>query len=49
MWVESIGVVVRRYIYYLIPLLLLSVLFAAVSVRLVHFLNVFHSCSSTFL
>ena len=50
MWL--LGVVVRRYIdifILLIPTPLVSVLFAAASLRFVHFKNVFRSCSSTFL
>ena len=46
------GVVVRRYIDFLILLIptpLVSALFAAASLLCVHFLNVFRSCSSTFL
>ena len=46
------GVVVRRYIDFLILLIptpLVSVLFAAASLLYVHFKNVFHSFSSTFL
>ena len=49
---ESMGVVVRRYIDFLILLIptpLVSVLFTAASLLFVHFLNVFRSCSSTFL
>ena len=52
LWVWLVGVVVRRYIDFLILLIptpLVSVLFAAASLLFVHFLNVFHSCSSTFL
>ena len=52
MWVESTGVVVRRYIDYLIILLiptpLVSVLFAAAALLFVHFFNVFRSFSDTF-
>ena len=51
LWVWLLGVVVRRYIDFLIlfiPTPLVSVLFTA-SLLLVHFLNVFRSCSSTFL
>ena len=43
LWVWLVGVVVRRYIDFLIlliPLLLSSILF-------VHFLNVFRSCNAT--
>ena len=46
------GVVVRRYIDFLILLIptpLVSALFATASLLFVHFLNVFRSCSSTFL
>ena len=49
LWVCLVGVVVRRYIDFLILLILtplVSVLFAATSLLL---LNVFRSCSSTFL
>ena len=47
LWVWLLGVVVRRYIDFLIiPTPLVSVLFAAASFIL---LNVFRSCSSTFL
>ena len=52
LWVWLLGVVVRRYIDFLILLIptpLVSVLFAAASLLFVHFLNVFRSCSSTFL
>ena len=54
LWVWLLGVVVRRYIDFLIlhlsPLLLLYLyFFAAASLLFVHFLNVFRSCSSTFL
>ena len=45
------GVVVRRYIDFLILLIptpLVSVLFAAASLLFVHFFNVFRFCSSTF-
>ena len=52
LWVWLVGVVVRRYIDFLlllIPTPLLSVLFAAASLFFVHFENVFHSFSSTFL
>ena len=44
MWVESTGVVVRRYIDYLILLIptpLVSVLYAAASLLFVHFLKCF--------
>ena len=50
-WVWLLGVVVRRYIDFLILLIptpLVSV-FAAASYFLFIFLNVFRSCSSTFL
>ena len=50
LWVWLLGVVVRRYIDFLILLIptpLVSVLFAAASLLFVHFLNVFRSCSST--
>ena len=49
MWL--VGVVVRRYVDFLIlliPTTLVSALLAA-SLLFVHFLNVFHSCSGTFL
>ena len=52
MWVESMGVVVRRYIDYLILLIptpLVSALFCSSIVLFVHLKNVFRSCSSTFL
>ena len=53
LWVWLVGVVVRRYIDFLILLIptpLVSVLFfAATSLLLFHFFfNVFYSCSSTF-
>ena len=51
LWVWLLGVVVRRYIDFLILLIptpLVSVLFAAASYFLFIFKNVFHSCSSTF-
>ena len=51
MWVESMGVVVRRYIDYLILLIptpLVSVLFCSSIPTFCSFLNVFRSCSSTF-
>ena len=44
MWVESVGVVVRRYIDYFILLILtplVSVFFAAASLIFVHFLKCF--------
>ena len=51
-WVWLLGVVLRRYIDFLIlliPTLLVSVLFAAASLLFLFiFLNVFRSCSSTF-
>ena len=53
-WMCLLGVVVRRYIDFLI--LLISIysscicsFFAAASLLFVHFKNVFRSCSSTFL
>ena len=55
LWVWLLGVVVRRYIYFLILLIYLCLLllyllfFAAASQLFVHFKNVFLSCSSTFL
>ena len=52
LWVWLLGVVVRRYIYssYYLSLLLLYLFFIAAEFLLfVHFLNVFHSCSSTSL
>ena len=55
LWVWLLGVVVRRYIYFLILLIYLCLLllyllfFAAASLLFVHFKNVFLSCSSTFL
>ena len=52
LWVWLLGVVVRRYIDFLIlliPTLLVSVLFAAASYFLFILLNVLRSCSSTFL
>ena len=52
LWVWLLGVVVRRYIDFLILLIptpLVSVLFAAASLLFFHLLNVFRSCSSTFL
>ena len=53
LWVWLLGVVVRRYIYissyYLSLLLMYLFFFAATSLLFVHFLNVFRSCSSTFL
>ena len=48
LWVWLLGVVVRRYIDFLILLLYLF-FFTAVSLHFVHFLNVFRSCSSIFL
>ena len=47
LWVWLLGVVLRRYIDFLILLIptpLVSVLFAAASLLFVHFLNVFRSC-----
>ena len=47
LWVWLLGVVVRRYIDFLIlfiPTPLVSTLFAAASPTFVHFLNVFRSC-----
>ena len=52
LWVWLLGVVVRRYIDFLILLIstpLVSVLFAAASLLLFILLNVFRSCSSNFL
>ena len=53
LWVWLLGVVVRRYIDFLILLiptpLLYLFFFAAASLLFVHFFNVFRSCSSTFL
>ena len=55
LWVWLLGVVVRRYIDFLIlliptPLVVyISSFFAAASLLFVHLKNVFHSCSSTFL
>ena len=49
---ESMGVVVRRYIDYLILLIptpLVSVLFCSSVPTFCSFLNVFRSCSNTFL
>ena len=51
LWVWLVGVVVRRYIDFiilLIPTPLVSVLFCS-SIPTFLFLNVFRSCSSTFL
>ena len=51
LWVWLLGVVVRRFIDFLILLIptpLVSVLFTAASLLFVHFVNVFRSCSSTF-
>ena len=42
-------VVVRRYVYRFPHTTCVSVLFVAASLLFVHFLNVFRSCSSTFL
>ena len=50
-WVECMGVVVRRYIDFLlllIPTSLVSVFFQQHPYFLLIILNVFHSCSSTF-
>ena len=52
LWVWLLGVVVRRYIDFLILLIptpFVSVLFYSSILLFVHFLNVFRSCSSTFL
>ena len=51
LWVWLLGVVVRRYIDFVILLPYFSCIcfFTAASLLLVHFLNVFRSCSSTFL
>ena len=53
LWVWLLGVVARRYIDFLIlliPTLLVSVLFcSSIPTFLFIFLNVFRSCSSTFL
>ena len=51
LWVWLLGVVVRRYIYFLILLIstpLVSVLFCSSIPTFCSFLNVFCSCSSTF-
>ena len=54
MWAECMGVVVGRYIDFLIYIIYLSLLllylfyFAARSLLFAHFKNVFRSCSSTF-
>ena len=51
LWVWLPGVVVRRYIDFLILLIptpLVSVLFCSSIPLFVHFFNVFRSCSSTF-
>ena len=51
-WVWLVGVVVRRYIDFLIILIptpLVSVLFCSSISTFCSFLNVFRSCSSTFL
>ena len=51
-WVWLVGVVVRRYIDFLILLIptpLYLLFFTAASLLFVHFKNVFHSCSSTFV
>ena len=44
LWVCLVGVVVRRYIDFLILLIPTPLFFAAASLLFVHFLNVFHSC-----
>ena len=50
LWVWLLGVVVRRYIDFLILLILVSVLFcSSIPTFLFIFKNVFRSCSSTFL
>ena len=52
LWVWLLGVVLRRYIDFLIlliPIPLVSVLFCSIPTFLFIFLNVFRSCSSTFL
>ena len=52
LWVWLLGVVVRRYIDFLILLIptpLASVLFYSSIPTFFHFINVFRSCSSTFL
>ena len=52
LWVWLLGVVVRRYIDFLILLIptpLVSVLFSAESLLYVHKKKVFRSCSSIFL
>ena len=52
LWVWLLGVVVRRYIDFLILLIptpLVSVLFTAASLLFVHLPKKFRSCSSTFL
>ena len=51
LWVWLLGVVVRRYIDFLILLIptpFVSVLFTAASILFVHFKNVFRFCSSTY-
>ena len=51
LWVWLLGVVVRRYIDFLILLIptpLVSVVFCSSIPTFCHFLNVFRSCSSTF-
>ena len=50
LWVWLLGVVVRRYIDFLILLIsCICSFFAAASLLFVHFFNVFRSCSSTSL
>ena len=52
LWVCLVGVVVRRYIDFLILLIptpLVSVLFCSSIPTFILFKNVFRSCSSTFL
>ena len=49
LWVWLVGVVVRRYIDFLLLLITTPLFFAAASLLLFIVLNVFRSCSSTFL
>ena len=44
LWVWLLGVVVRRYIDFLILLIPTPLFFTAASLLFVHFLNVFRSC-----
>ena len=48
LWVWLVGVVVRRYIDFIILLIPTPLVSAAASLLFVHFKNVFHSCSGTF-